>query len=75
MYSQLSRFMQPVGLVQSCDSGPTRITTVKQVFVSFTNGGILSGYPSLLALHLSGTPNLKTGTNPLAVNSKSTIYL
>ena len=30
----------------------------------FTNGGILSGYQSLLASHLSGTPSLKTGTRP-----------
>ena len=32
--------------------------------LSFTNGGILSGYRSLLALHLSETPSLKTGTSP-----------
>ena len=30
----------------------------------FTNGGIPSGYSSLLALHLGGTPSLKTGTSP-----------
>ena len=30
----------------------------------FTNGGILSGYLSLLALHLIGTPSLKIGTSP-----------
>ena len=40
----------------------------------FTNGGILSGYSSLLALHLSGTPSLKTGTSPLAVSSSTTVY-
>ena len=40
------------------------LTTVKQVFFSFTNGGILSGYLSLLALHLSGFPNLRTGNGP-----------
>ena len=28
------------------------------------NGGIFSGYQTLLALHLSGTPSLKTGTRP-----------
>ena len=32
--------------------------------LSFTNGGILSGYQKLLALHLSGTPSLKTGDSP-----------
>ena len=32
--------------------------------IDFSNGGILSGYSSLLALHLSGTPSLKTGTSP-----------
>ena len=36
-----------------------------QTFVlSLTKGGILSGYQSFLALHLSGTPSLKTGTSP-----------
>ena len=32
----------------------------------FTNGGIHRGYLSLLALHLSGTPRLKTGTSNLS---------
>ena len=36
------------------------LTTVKQVFFSFTNGGILS----LLALHPSETSSLKTITSP-----------
>ena len=30
----------------------------------FFYGGFLSGYWSLLALHLSGTPSLRTGTRP-----------
>ena len=33
--------------------------------MSIGPGGILSGYSSLLALHLGGTPSLKTGTSPL----------
>ena len=36
---------------------------IEQVFF-FTNGGILIGYQSFLGLHLSGTPNQKTGTSP-----------
>ena len=32
--------------------------------LSFTNRGILSGYQSLLALNLSGTPSLKIFTSP-----------
>ena len=36
-------------------------TTVKQVLY---NEGIFSGYQSLLALYLSGTPSLETGTRP-----------
>ena len=28
------------------------------------NGGIFSGYQSLLVLYLSGTPSLRTGTSP-----------
>ena len=40
------------------------LTTVRQVFFSFTSGGILSEYLSLPALHLSGTPSLKTNTSP-----------
>ena len=31
---------------------------------TFISGGILSGYLSLLALHLSGTPSLRTGSRP-----------
>ena len=38
--------------------------TCLHIFNIFTNGGILSGYQNLLALHLSGTPSLKTGTSP-----------
>ena len=30
----------------------------------FISGGILSGYLSLLALHLCGTPSLRTGSRP-----------
>ena len=48
------------------------LTTVKQVFFSYTNGWILSGFLSLLALHLSGTP---TGTSPLAFYSSTTVYI
>ena len=51
------------------------LTTVKQVFFSYTNGGILSGYLSLLALHLSGTPSLTPPVlAPLAVYSSTNIY-
>ena len=52
----------------------TFVMTLRGCVVDFTNGGILSGYQSLL-LHLSGTPSLKTGTSPLAVNSSTTIYI
>ena len=34
------------------------------MFFSYTNGLILSGYLSLLALQISGTPSLMTGTSP-----------
>ena len=39
------------------------------------NGGIFSGYQSLLALHLSGTPCLTTGTSPLAAYTSTTVYI
>ena len=32
--------------------------------ICFTNRGILSAYLSLLALHLSGNPSMKTVTSP-----------
>ena len=39
-------------------------TTVKQVFFSYTTEGYYSEQPDLLALYLSGTPSLMTGTRP-----------
>ena len=68
---------QPVTILVTVFSNLTKIddlskeclTTVKQVFFAFTNKGILSGYQSLLALHLSGTPSLMTGTSPLVYSS------
>ena len=52
------------------------LTTVKQVFFLFTNGGILSGYQSLQALHLSGSYSHQTGIDPLAVETprQPTLY-
>ena len=34
-----------------------------------------SGYQSLLALYLSGTPSHKTGTSPLAAYTSTTVYI
>ena len=42
--------------------------------LSFTNGGIFSGYQSLPALLLSGTPCRRPVLAPLAVNSSTSIH-
>ena len=47
---------------------------VYTLFLSFICMQIC-GYQSLLALHFSRTPGLKTGTSPLAVNFSTTLYI
>ena len=37
---------------------------VKNTFSDYTTEGYYSGLPDLLALYLSGTPSLTTGTRP-----------
>ena len=58
------------------------LTTAKQrstkSVLFFIYRGIPSGYSSLLALHLSGTPSQRTGSlvlDPLAVYSLTTVYV
>ena len=45
------------------------------MFFSYKTEGYYSGYPSLLASHLSGTPSLTNSSRPLAAHTSTTVLI